>query len=63
LADIRLTVKCFGDLPIAGPGREHLPGREPYLLAAGPRLRAQPAAVGISHVSGMNGGAQRVIKL
>ena len=51
--DIRDTRNRLGDLPVAGPGLDHLRGRQPHLLPAGPLRRVQAAAIGIPHASGI----------
>ena len=42
-----------GDLPVAGPGLDHLRGGQPHPLPAGPLRRVQAAAIGIPHDSGI----------
>jgi hypothetical protein len=61
IADV---LKCWGidAIPnILSAGlRKHLRGLQPRLLAAGPALRRQPAAIRLSHDTGLNPEAPRV---
>jgi hypothetical protein len=42
-----------GDLPVAGPGLDHLRGGLPHPLPAGPFRRVQATAIGIPHHPGI----------
>ena len=41
------------DLPVTGPGLDHLRSSQPHPLPAGPLRRVQATAIGIPHTSGI----------